>query len=67
MISFSYFLFKVLIPLLYIDRDNTQIIMSVCCKGCRTTTYNEEFGKADGTQYNTCITCINKKHKKSDT
>ena len=47
------FLFNVLIHLLYIDRDNTNIIMSVFCKGCRKTTINEDFGlKADGIQYN---------------
>ena len=55
------FLLKVLIRLLYIDRDNTQIIMSVFCKGCRKT-INEEFGlKADGNQYKTCMTCKYKK------
>ena len=36
--------------------------MSVCCKGCRKTKDNEEFGlKANRTQYKTCMKCRYKK------
>ena len=66
-IIIHYFLFKDLIHLLYIDRDNTNIIMSVFCKCCRKTKDNEEFGlKTDGNQYKTCMKCRNKKIKKPD-
>jgi len=40
-IIIHYFLFKDLIHLVYIDRDNQNIIMSVLCKGCRKTKINE--------------------------
>ena len=54
-----------LIILLYIDRDNTNIIMSVFCKGCRKTKVNKNVGPKDnGTQYKTCIQCRSKKIKK---
>ena len=34
------------------------MIMSVCCKGCRKTTDNEEFVlKDNGTQYKTSMKC----------
>ena len=54
-----------MVHLLYIDRDNTNIITSVFCKGCRKTKFNENFGiKDNGTQYKTCIQCRSKKIKK---
>ena len=56
---------KDLIHLLYIDRDNTNNIMSVFCKVCRKTKVNEDFGlKGNGTQYKTCIKCRSKEIKK---
>ena len=36
--------------------------MSVYCKGCKGTKDNEDFGiKNNGTQYETCVRCRNKK------
>ena len=41
--------------------------MSVFCKGCKKNKDNEDFGiKNNGTQYNTCVKCRERYHKKPE-